>query len=273
MSATSTAGASAARAANSKPLEILARAGFVGYGLVHLLFAWLALQIAFGRPADDGDQSGALRTLAAQPLGGFLVGAIGVGLLAMAIWQAFEAAIGHQEYRGRERVFERLTSLGRTLVYLYFAWTAYQVVQQANSSSADKQQALTEKLMASSGGQLLVGLIGLALAALGVGLVWYGAVKKFERHLKTGEMSPQTRKLARRLGVAGYVAKGVAYGIAGLLVVTAAVNYDPDQARGLDAALHTLREQAYGSVLLTLVALGIAAFAVFCLVQARYRKV
>ena len=69
MSATSTAGASAARAANSKPLEILARAGFIGYGIVHLLFAWLALQIAFGRPADDGDQSGALRTLAAQPLG------------------------------------------------------------------------------------------------------------------------------------------------------------------------------------------------------------
>ncbi|MDG4788337.1 DUF1206 domain-containing protein [Micromonospora sp. WMMD1102] len=273
MSATSTAGASATRAANSKPLEILTRAGFLGYGLVHLLFAWLALQIAFGKPAADGDQSGALATLAAQPLGKFLVGAVGIGLLAMAIWQAFEAAVGHQEYRGRERTVERVTSVGRTLFYLYFAWTSYQVVQHASASSADKQQAMTEQLMSSSGGRFLVGLIGLAVAALGAGLVWYGAVKKFERHLKTGQMSPQTRKLARRLGVAGYVAKGVAYGIAGLLVLTAAINYDPERARGLDGALHTLREQAFGSILLTLMALGIAAFALYCVVQAKYRKV
>ncbi|MGI5215364.1 DUF1206 domain-containing protein [Plantactinospora sp. CA-290183] len=273
MSVTSNAGATASRAANSRTLELLARAGFVGYGIVHLLFAWLALQIAFGRPAADGDQSGALRTLAAQPLGRFLVGAVGVGLLAMAIWQAFEATIGHREERGGQRTVERLTSVGRTLVYFYFAWTSYQVIQHASSSSADKQQALTEKLMTSDGGRWLVGLAGLALTALGVGLIWYGWVKRFEKHLRTGQMDHRTRTLSRRLGVAGYVAKGVAYGIAGVLVLTAAVTYDPDRARGLDAALHALREQAYGSILLTLVALGIAAFAAFCLVQARYRKV
>jgi hypothetical protein len=273
MSVTRNAEATAARAARSDSLRALARAGFVGYGIVHLLFAWLALQIAFGKPSDDGDQSGALRTLAAQPLGKFLVVAIAVGLLAMAIWQAFEAALGHREDRGRERVLERVASAGRTLVYAYFAWTCYKVFTDANSSSADKQQALTERLMGSSGGRLLVGVAGVALAALGIGLVVYGVLKKFEKHLLTGEMGGHTRTLSRRLGVAGYSAKGVAYGIAGLLVVVAAVKYDPDKARGLDAALHTLRDQSYGAILLTLVALGIAAFALFCFVQARYRKV
>ncbi|PZF90620.1 DUF1206 domain-containing protein [Micromonospora deserti] len=58
----------------------------------------------------------------------------------------------------------------------------------------------------------------------------------------------------------------VGYGIAGLLVVAAAVNYDPEQARGLDA---TLPAQTHGQ--LTVVALGIAAFGLFCLLQ--YRKV
>ena len=86
-------------------------------------------------------------------------------------------------------------------------------------------------------------------------------------------MSPATRKLTRRLGVAGYSAKGVAYAIAGILFVVAAVNYDPEKARGLDAALNTLRDQPYGPILLTLVALGIAAFGVFCFVQSKYRKV
>jgi hypothetical protein len=271
--AEATASRAASRAANSPALAALARAGFVGYGIVHLLFAWLALQIAFGKAADEGDQSGALRTLAEQPLGRFLVIAIAVGLLAMAIWQAFEAAIGHREDRGNERVFERLGSVGRTIAYLYFAWTAYQVFNHANSSSADKSRALSEELMASSGGRWVVGLAGFALALLGVGLVVYGVTKRFEKHMLTGQMSLRTRTLSRRLGVAGYSAKGIAYGITGVLVVTAAVTYNPNQARGLDAALHTLRQQSYGAFLLALVALGIAAFGAFCFVQARYRKV
>ncbi|WP_091464101.1 DUF1206 domain-containing protein [Micromonospora inyonensis] len=273
MSLTHSAQATASRTANSRWLETLARVGFIGYGIVHLLFAWLALQIAFGKSSDDGDQSGALRTLAAQPMGKFLVVAIAVGLLAMAIWQGLEAAVGHRAERGGERAVERLASAGRTIVYLYFAWTAWKVFSDAGSNSADKQEALTGELMTSSGGRWLVGLAGVVLASIGAGLVIYGLVKRFEKHLKTGEMDARTRQLARRLGVAGYVAKGTAYAIAGILVVVAAINYDPEKARGLDAALRTLREQSYGPILLALVALGIAAFGAFCFVQSRYRKV
>lgn len=265
--------ANASRARDSHLLELLTRAGFLGYGVVHLLFAWLAAQIAFGRPSAEGDQSGAMRALAAQPLGRLLVIAIGVGLLAMSVWQALEAASGHREERGGRRTAERLVSAGRTLVYLYLAWTAFQVFRNANADSAQKQQALTEKLMISTGGRWLVALAGLALAGIGVGLVVYGLAKRFEKHLRTGPMSPSTRRLARRLGMAGYAAKGSAYALAGTLVVVAAVRFDPDRARGLDGALHTLREQPYGTVLLMIIALGIAAFAGYCAVQAKYRKV
>lgn len=273
MSLTRDAHANANRARNSTALERLARGGFVGYGIVHLLFAWLALQIAFGQSSADGDQSGALRTLAAQPMGRFLVITIGVGLLAMAIWQAFEAAIGHREDRGNERTVERVASAVRTVVYFYFAWTAYKVFTHANSDSGESQQNLTQDLMGSTGGRWLVGFAGLVLAAVGAGLVVYGVIKRFEKHLETGRMSAKTRKLTQHLGMAGYAAKGVAYGIAGLLVLVAAVRHDPEQSQGLDAALHTLREQAFGSFLLILVAIGIAAFGLFCFVQAKYRKV
>ncbi|BCB91675.1 DUF1206 domain-containing protein [Phytohabitans suffuscus] len=255
------------------PLAVLTRAGLVGYGLVHLLFAWLVLQVAFGWPAEEGDQSGALRTLAQQPLGRFLVVAVGVGLLAMTLWQTYEAAAGHRADRGAERAAERVASAGRAAVYLYFAWTALKVYQAGASSSADKQQKLSDDLMSSAGGRWLVALAGLALAALGAGLIWYGLVKRFEKHLLTGRMGPTARTVARRLGVLGYVAKGAAYGIAGILFTVAATTYDPEKARGLDATLRALREQAYGTVLLTLMALGIAAYGAFCVVQARYREV
>jgi hypothetical protein len=263
---------SAQRAKHSKLLEWLTRAGFIGYGLVHLLLAWLALQIAFGTPAADGDQSGALRELAAQPFGSALVIAIAIGFVAMAIWQAFEAAIGHRSEQGNRRTLERIASVGRVLVYGYFAWTCFKVNKGA-TAGGDQQQQSAADLMASSGGRLAVGIAGVGLAALGVGLAVYGWREEFKRHLNLGQMPTAMRRNSVLLGKAGYLAKGVAYGIAGVLLAVAAYNFDPDKARGLDSALHALAEQPFGTLLLAVVALGIAAFSVFCFVQAKYRKV
>ena len=185
-----TAESTASRAANSRWLELLARAGFIGYGIVHLLFAWLALQIAWGGSSEEGDQSGAMQKIAEQPMGKFLVIAIGIGLAAMAIWQLLEALVGHTAERGKGRVVERVASAGRAIVYAYFAFTAFKVFNGASASTADSQQKTTEGLLGSTGGRWLVALAGLAVAALGVGLVIYGVVKRFEKHINTGLMSP-----------------------------------------------------------------------------------
>ncbi|MFF5173029.1 DUF1206 domain-containing protein [Micromonospora sp. NPDC000089] len=273
MSLTRNAEATAARTADSRWLEILARAGFIGYGIIHLLFAWLILQIAFGSSSEEGNQNGALRTIGEQPLGKFLLIAIAVGLVAMAIWQALEAAVGHRSRQGKERLFERIASVVRTIVFLWLAWTAVRVFQEASANASNQQQQLSEKLMASGGGRWLVGLAGLVLAAVGIGMVIYGFKKKFERNLKTGEMSPKIHKVTRRLGMAGYMARGAVFAVAGVLVVVAAVTYDPQKARGLDAALRTMRDQPWGPVILALMALGIAAFGVYCFLQSRFRKV
>ncbi|MFC7533623.1 DUF1206 domain-containing protein [Actinoplanes sp. GCM10030250] len=263
----------ASRAAESKPLEYLARGGFIGYGIIHLLFAWIALQVAFGSSGQDTDQSGALQTIARESYGKTLLIIIAVGLIAMAIWQAFEAAIGESGPQDRAALAERALSGVRALLYTYLAWTAIKVVQGANSSMGDKNQGMTGKLMDSSGGRLLVGLIGLVVLGIGIGMAYYGWKRKFTKHLNTGQMTPSTREPIIKLGMAGYTAKGVAYAIAGILVVTAAVTYDPDKARGLDAALNTLAGNSWGVWLLVLIAAGIAAFGVYCIAQARYRKI
>jgi hypothetical protein len=273
MTASQQARSTASRAANSKPLEYLARGGFIAYGVIHLLFAWLILQVALGDSSGDTDQSGALQTIAAQSGGKFLLVLVIIGMVAMAIWQAFEAAIGESGPRNNAAKAERFISACRAVLYGYFAYIAYKVISGANSSQGDSQQSATSSLMDSTGGRWLVGLIGLIVAGVGVGLVVYGVRKKFEDHLNTGRMSPSVRRTVRRLGMAGYSSKGVAYAIAGGLFVVAAVTYDAQKARGLDAALKTLASQSYGPWLLGLIALGIAAFGVYCFFQAKYRKV
>jgi uncharacterized protein DUF1206 len=269
----SEASAAARRAARSTWLERLTRFGLLGYGVTHLLVGWIALQLAFGKAPAAGDQSGAFQTLVKQPSGKFLLIAVAIGLAAMTIWQALEAAVGHLEERGRARVFERVASAGKAAFYAFLAYKAFQVVMGSTQSSSAQQQQTTGNLLASPGGRWLVGLIGLAIVAVGIGLIWYGWTKRFERYMKKSEMSPSTRKTARWLGMLGYAAKGIAYGTLGLLVLTAAATYDASKAGGLDGALHTLAQQPYGDLILIGVALGIAAYGVFCLFQARYRKV
>jgi hypothetical protein len=273
MTASSHARNTASRAADSKPLEYLARGGFIAYGVIHLLFAWIALQLAFGSSSESNDQSGAFQELAQKPLGKTLVVITIVGMIGLAIWQALEAALGQSGEQNRMAMAERFVSGCRTIMYLYFAFVGIKVLRGSGSSSGDSSQKGASSLMDSTAGRLLIGLVGLVVLGIGIGLVIYGVKKKFEEHLNTQQMNAKVHKTVERLGMAGYSAKGVAYAIAGVLVVIAAVKYDPEKARGLDAALKTLAGAPYGPWLLSLMALGIAAFGVYCFFQARYRKV
>jgi hypothetical protein len=247
--------------------------GFVGYGLLHLAIAWLAVQIALGNTATSGDQSGALDTLVAQPFGRFLLWLIIVGLCAMAIWQLLVAAIGYRDKQGKSRVMQRVASGARALVYAALAFTAIKVVVGAGASSGDQQQNAAAGIMAKPAGQFLIGLAGLVVVAAGVGLIFYGAKRKFEDKLLIDRMSHRVRQLARRLGQGGYVAKGVGFAIVGVLLLDAAITHNPAKSRGLDAALRALAHQPFGVFLLIAVGIGFAAFGLYCFIEARYRKV
>lgn len=259
--------------AHSNFLEWLTRIGFLGYGVLHLAVAWVALQLTLGKPSSDQGQSGAFRTVAAQPFGRFILIVVVVGLLAMAVWQLLLAFVGHRNEQGWHRPFERAASFGRTVIYTALALTAWQVVQGTGKSSARQQQDFTANLLAKPAGPALVVIVGLAVTALGVGMAVYGYKKLFVKRLKTQEMTANVRKATINLGRFGYLAKGFAFAVVGVLVVAAGFTSDPGKSRGLDIALKTLAQQPYGIVLLILVAAGFAAFGIYCFSQSRYRRI
>jgi Domain of Unknown Function (DUF1206) len=267
------AAGSAREAEHSRAMQWAARAGLICYGVVHLLLAWLAVEIAVGRSSQEGDQSGAFALLAKQPGGTALLVLVVVGMAGLTIWQLLLALVGHTDRQGARRVVERLASAGRAVIYAALAVSAARVAAGSGKSSASEQSGATAGVLGMTGGQFLVGLVGVLVVALGVGLCVYGVTRSFRRNLRTERMSQGVQRTTTVLGVAGYAAKGVAFGIAGVLLVVAAVTYDPQKARGLDAALRTVAGQSYGALLLSLIALGLAAFGAFCFLQARYRKV
>jgi Domain of Unknown Function (DUF1206) len=264
----------AARKVERHPaLEALTRFGLGGYGVLHLAVAYLTLMILTGRPAVEGDQSGAFRVLAAQAWGRVLVWAIAVGLVAMAIWQLVTAIVGDSVEQGVRRTVDRWVSVARAIVYAALAWTAFKVVAGAPASNAAQQQRATGGVLAHSGGPLLVGLAGVVVVVVGLVIAWYGLTKDFERRLKRSQMSRTTRRTVVLTGQIGYTVKGLAYAIVGVLLVIAAVTFDPSRSTGLDGALRTLADQPDGRVLLGIVALGFAIHGVFCFFQVRFRRV
>ncbi|WP_027346772.1 DUF1206 domain-containing protein [Hamadaea tsunoensis] len=271
---TSTLEHHATRAARSSFLEWPTRIGFVGYGLLHLALAWLAVQILLGRGGHgDEGQTGALRTLAAQPLGRFLMIVIIVGLFAMAVWQLLLAFVGHREEQGKRRLAERALSGVRSVLYGALAITAWKVLQGTATTSARQQQDFTATVLHKPFGQTLVVIAGGIVVIAGIAVAIYGLRTKFLRRLKTGRMSPAVKRTATNLGRIGYLGKGIAFTVVGILVVTAGITYDPAKSGGLDTALKTLAQAPYGPVLLLVVALGFAAFGIYCFFQSKYRKV
>ena len=250
----------------SRGYQILVAVGLLSYGVVHLLIAWVALQIAWGG-GGDASREGALRTLAKTGPGPVLLGVVAAGMATLAVWQAAEAAFGYgrvaQQQDQRKRTLKRLSSAGRSVVYLLLGISALRLVLGARSPG-DQEEGLTSRLMAVPFGRVLVVLVAVAVLAVGISQVLRGVKKKFTEDLR-GDKTRSTLLL----GTGGYVAKGVALGVVAGLFAWAAVAYDPQKAGGLDAALHTVGSQPLGSVLLTALALGFAAFGAYCFVWAR----
>jgi len=265
----------AGRAGNSDALEHLARIGLVAYGLVHVLVAWLALQMAFGGNDRPADQSGALGTVAEQPLGKPLLWVLAIGLLALAVWQAAEILRWRHGWSASgEARTKALKKSGKaavkTVIYLLLAVLAIRFATGGGQSSGASQQQTAAGVFGWPAGRWLVGLAGLILIGVGVYHVYKGVSKRFLKEIDLAQAPPKARRLVTRLGQVGFPGKGVALGLVGGLLVWAALTFDPAKAAGLDAALHTVLTAPAGPFLLVLIAIGIAAFGAFCFVRARY---
>jgi hypothetical protein len=276
MASTGETGRRAARAAqqaaDSKWIERTARVGLAARGLVYVLIGILAFQIAFVDRAERADQQGAFQTLAQNGFGKAILWLVIIGFVGYGLWQATEAAWGHRsEPEDRKRTANRIESAIKAVIYLILAAVAFRVVTGTSQGGQGGEQ-VTAKLLQLPGGQFLVGLAGVAIVAAAVLLAWRGLRTKFEEHLNLSELGPGARSALINLGKVGYIARGIVFTLVGILVIAAAVTFDPDKARGMDAALRQVAAQPYGPWLLGLMALGLMCFGAYSFAESRYRR-
>lgn len=253
-------------------IEPLGRLGYAAKGIVYAIVGILAARAAIGAGGETTDTQGALRQIVEAPFGRVLLGLTAVGLVGYAIWRLVQAFLD-TEKKGSDAggTITRAAYAGVGLAYLGLALTAVQLIR-GTASDGDAQQSWTARLLAQPFGQWLVGLIGAIVIGVGLYQLYKGFTAKFRDELKLNEMSPTEDTWATRAGRLGFSARGVVFGIIGALLITAARQDDASQARGFGGALETLAARPSGALLLGVVALGLIAYGLFCLVEARYRR-
>lgn len=257
--------------ADDEWVDHLVRFGFVAYGLVHLVVAFLALQLALGDPSGNADTKGALAQLAQQPFGRTILWLVAAGMVVLVLWRLLEATLGHRDDEGGTLWARRAADLLKAVVYGVVGWSAVRVVVGSGSSSGGSgSETWTARLLSLPAGAVLVGIVGLAVVGYGAWTAWRGLSHQHREHLKPEGLSGTSGDVLVRLGTAGHVAKGLSIILVGGLFCFAALTRDADRSGGLDEALHVVLQQPFGPWLLGIIAIGIGLYGVWCLARARY---
>lgn len=257
--------------ARSDAVKRMARLGLATRATLYLLIGWLALLIAHGRPNHEADQRGALEEVAHHQGGFLLLTVIAVGFTSYAFWRLTEFAFGTiGDGRGW---MARLKSLARAVIYGGLAAVSLQVLVHTRvASQAQQQQQIASKVMNHGWGRLAVGVAGAIVAAVGLMMVVEGIRRKFKKYFDFAAMSRRVRRIVWVLGTIGTTARGLVFTITGILVIRAALKYDPRQSRGLDLALRSVAHAPHGQLLLTLLAAGLVVFALYGFAEAFWRR-
>jgi hypothetical protein len=254
----------------------LARFGLVAKGLSYGLVGALALKLALGDGGSATSRQGALKELAQHSFGKVVLILLALGFAAYALWrfvQAYAERPDAQEGAGKVWV-KRAGYIGRGLVYGALTYSTARIVTGSGGGQSQNAKAhqSTAVVLAWPGGRWIVTAAGLVLVAVALWNLYRGLARKFQNRWRGG-LTPVVRRWGARAGVAGHVARFVVFALIGIFAIKAAVDYKPKDAIGLDGALQKLAHASYGPWLLGLTAVGLFAYGVYCLVEARLRDV
>ena len=257
----------------------LARLGWVAKGIVYLLLGVLAIPIAReGTGTDDGgaggnqaSQTGAVARIADAGLGALVLWAVAIGLALYVVWRLISIALPAEN--SAKAWLTRAGYVVSAIVYTSLAWTAVSYARAGGSSGQganedSRIERLTAEWLQKTAGQWLIGIIGVAVIAIGLAFIYRGVTADFRKELEPGPVGPFSHEAIVTLGRIGWVGRGVMMGIVGWFLTRAAITFRPEEAAGIDGALREATASGLGRALVWVVALGLVVYGAYCVISA-----
>lgn len=261
-------------ALNSPWLERLARFGYASKGLVYLIVGGIAVQAAFGASGDTVDMRGALHAMLQGPFGAVLVGVVAVGLAGYVLWR-FAQALVDPEHKGTgvKGIILRSGYIVSGAIFAKLVFEAVEDIVEWSNSPHLTPEDWTAFVLAQPLGRWLVGIVGALVIGFGLFEFYAAYTARFLQKFDLNTMNERGKRWMKWFGQFGLAARGVVFTIIGVFLIQAALQANAEQAAGLRETLHQLAGQPFGPWVLGAVALGLIAYGVYQLAEARYRRI
>jgi len=262
------------RSALSGPwFDRFARAGYTAKGIIFGVVGLLAARVALGERGEQADFYGALGEIGEQPLRWLLLGLLGLGLAFYAAWRVAQGLLDVEgegsDLRGWAK---RSAYIGVGGMYGLLA--VYSIGILAGWSTEEGEiRDLTATVLGWPFGRWLVGAAGVVVVGSGLLELYFALSRKFEVELGRDDLGRFERVCLICAGGFGHTARGVVYSAAGIFAVRAALDFDPDEARGLAETFRELTEQPFGHLLVGGIAAGFISFGIYCGLLAFHRHI
>lgn len=265
--------------------SVLARFGLVAKGILYVFLGVLAIQFAGGDVASgEVSEEGAIKLVAEQPLGKFLLVVLAAGLVALTVWQVVIALTGDpvegSESKDRVKYAVKAVTYGALAIVAMSITVANWTESSAGSGrgggaagggSSNEEQA-ADTLMGAPAGRWLVVLAGVVIIGIALYEIYKHVVEQEFMERFDPSLPTNTERLVSLCGRLGYFARSFVAAIVGIFFVVAGVQSNSDETRGLSGSLKALAEQSWGPPLLWLSAIGFLVYGIYCFFEARYRR-
>jgi hypothetical protein len=251
---------------------VLARSGYVARAGFYLLLAGLVARTAYdgGTAGRQDNAHGALSLIAQTAWGKAAIVAAAAGFVALGT-ECLAGAVADRTCPW----WRRAVTAVQGCFYLALTWVPLSFVFGNSKAGSEQAQHQTTGSMLSwpAGRELVIAVGAIVLVVCGVQIVT--AVKQdFTDGLDLRHASRGVRWFAEAAGTVGIATRGLVFAPIGVFLIVAAIQANPQHAKGMDAELALLARQLWwGPALLGLVALGLFVLAAYSAVEASYRRV
>jgi hypothetical protein len=239
--------------AHQSKFQNLTRVGFLARGILYITIAVLAV-----RTGRSEDMNGALQVIA-EGAGAWLLGLMAAGMTAYGLWRLADAAFGIENPGSDGKAYaKRAAALFIGAVYLSLAYTAARLMSSGGSGGSGGQGSMLPT------NSLVVGAAALIMLIAGGSQLLTAYKASFLKKLDT----PPHADWIKRLGQAGYTARGLVFISLAYLLGRAAMRGGSSNVGGTEQALDMFSGPAW-----TAIAVGLGLFGVFSIIEARYRRI
>ncbi len=255
----------------------IARLGFYTKGFLFIVVGILAVMVATGQSGGElTDAAGALTRVAKLDFGKILLIVFIAGAVSHGFWNILRGMAdvddAGKNWRG---IIKRAIAVGIGIFYVWLAFSAFNILVTENveTGNGEVQRTIAQIFLALPLGAALLFIIGLSTIGVGIHECYRGFSRKYQENFRLFTLGKGQLRLINFLGIMSFTARALIFCLVGYFFISAAINYNPNEAIGIDGALAILADTYYGKTILFITAAGLVCHGVLSLYEARFRRI